>query len=1011
MGLYDIVLLPTFAQVDAYRKQHAAAGGSMLGCTVTTFGAWVADLWELHGDGRTLASSVLRAVLMRRALESIAREMSPAIDVVALSHEDDAAAALALALADAGEDDATAARETSYLLTPGMADAGARCVRTAAGLAEFEQALAAVGAGRELPGVDAREARLLRAIARYYLLLDELGSVEQGQAAAALADRAAEVFPRRQRVLIENAAPLPLVEQRFLERCAACLDVEVRPAPGGDGVVRAPEGVTVRYAFPSGPTAQPALVEDLLHDLDERTCVVTAPDPLDLYRTMEPGLAVDGVTCAVQGSVAFPLTDFGRAYCAMRSCVRSGRFEPSFVTDVLLSPFSGIDKKQAYDIDAQLRGNRLSRLQRDEVLAELRAASEPFSQLEELARDPQADVLIGAFETAVMRATHRSHEWRAEQLGAMAALREVTSAARAADVVPETYDHVLENTVIAVSFAVNMQEQGAGVAAGDAAAGAASGVAGTAASAASTGAVASANAAALGAAPAPPQVLIATQSIAATLPAASFDCAILTDLSLDSYPASEHADAADTLLGKLGIAPVDTELARARRTFRALEQLPSDTFTLMRPLNDENAAEAYPCTVLAEFVDAYRDDPTATDDIDNPYSLPPDLQIGLRERGEELLYANAHARSANAHQPEAARIPRPRLDDVPPDKRMRVMLPRRSSDGQALLRACPSPSQIEVYLGCPYRWFAERRLGIETLDEDFGPLEKGTFAHRALELFYTAFAAAGHPKVTPENLPEARSLMRDVLDRLTREQFDLEPGSGRLVPTTELELRELQALRDQLVSYLDFESQLLPTFHPAYLEYEIDADHAVQYAGYDLVGKVDRIDVDDQGHAVILDYKGSVSTAHAIGGTTDAAMGKVQTRIYATAVSRQLGLDVVGALYVSYGKRAGIAGAYDPRVIEKPHLPGVGDSSACGTCCEIPPEVLTYGVGARALDGSDPLTYDCFTFPLALDLTERRVGLVIAGMVAGDVEAVPSDPSQCAWCPVQSCPNQGASLL
>lgn len=977
MGLHDIVLLPTFAQVDTYRKQHAEAGGSLLGCTVTTFGAWIADLWELHGDGRTLVNSVLRAVLMRRALESIAREMSPAVDVVALSHEDDAASALALALADVSDDDATAAREASFLLAPGMADAGARCVRTASGLSEFDRALASVGAGRALPGVDAREERLLRAVARYYLLLDELGCVEQGQAASVLADRATEVFSRRQSVLVENASPLSLIEQRFFERCAEHLDVEVHPMPGGDGVLRAPQEIAVRFAFPSGPTAQPALVEDLLRDLESgRTCVVTAPDPLDLYRRMEPGLAVDGISCAVQGSVAFPLTDFGRAYCAMRACVRTGRFEPSFVTDVLLSPFSGIDKKRAYDIDAQLRGNRLARLQRDEVLAELRAASEPFSQLEELARDPQADVLIGAFEAAIMRSSKRSPEWRAEQLGAMAALREVTSAARAADVVPETYDHVLENTVIAVSFAVNMPQ-----------------------------ADASADASAA------PQVLITTQSIASALPPLSFGCAILTDLSLDAYPASEHADAARTLLAKLGIVPADTELARARRTFRALEQLPRDTLVLMRPLNDENAAEAYPCTVLSEFVDAYRSDPTATDDIDNPYSLPPDLQEGLRERGEELLYANARARRQDAHQPQSARIPRPRLDYVAPDERPRVMLPRRSSDGQALLRACPSPSQIESYLGCPYRWFAERRLGIETLDEDFGPLEKGTFAHSALERFYTAFAEAGHPKVTPANLGEARALMRDVLDQLARDQFDLEPGSGRLVPVTELELRELQALRDQLIAYLDFEAQLLPTFHPAYLEYEIDSDHPVRYAGYDLVGKVDRIDVDDQGHAIILDYKGSVSAAHAIGGTTDAAMGKVQTRIYATAIARQLGLDVVGALYVSYGKHAGIAGAYDPRVIEKPHLPGASDSSACGVRDEVPPEVLTYGVGIRPSDGSDPLTYDCFSFPTVLDLTERRVGLAIAGMVAGDVEAVPADPGQCAWCPVQSCPNQGASLL
>ena len=51
----DIVILPSFAQVEDWRKRHAAASAEgLFAQTVTTFNAWIADLWELHGDGRAI---------------------------------------------------------------------------------------------------------------------------------------------------------------------------------------------------------------------------------------------------------------------------------------------------------------------------------------------------------------------------------------------------------------------------------------------------------------------------------------------------------------------------------------------------------------------------------------------------------------------------------------------------------------------------------------------------------------------------------------------------------------------------------------------------------------------------------------------------------------------------------------------------------------------------------------------------------------------------------------------
>ena len=129
------------------------------------------------------------------------------------------------------------------------------------------------------------------------------------------------------------------------------------------------------------------------------------------------------------------------------------------------------------------------------------------------------------------------------------------------------------------------------------------------------------------------------------------------DLTSAAYPAADPEDASRVLLEHLGVKRADSALARMRRAFFALEHAATDQLILERCLNDSSADPTYPCVVLEEFVDCYRDDPTATEDIDNPYSLPERLQDGMLLRGEDALCANDALSDAPA--PEAARIEPP----------------------------------------------------------------------------------------------------------------------------------------------------------------------------------------------------------------------------------------------------------------------------------------------------------------------------------------------------------------
>jgi RecB family exonuclease len=167
-------------------------------------------------------------------------------------------------------------------------------------------------------------------------------------------------------------------------------------------------------------------------------------------------------------------------------------------------------------------------------------------------------------------------------------------------------------------------------------------------------------------------------------------------------------------------------------------------------------------------------------------------------------------------------------------------------------------SRVDRYVHCPFKYFAESVLRLdEERDELSGlsPLERGTLLHSIFERFYTAWQAQGGSAITAALIGEAA----DLFERIVRESLaGLEPGDRALEETRllgslvsrgvgervfELEADSHVAVRDRWL-----ERDLRGTFSFPLLS-------GLDTRPIEIRGKVDRLDLLDDGSLRVIDYK------------------------------------------------------------------------------------------------------------------------------------------------------------
>ena len=271
--------------------------------------------------------------------------------------------------------------------------------------------------------------------------------------------------------------------------------------------------------------------------------------------------------------------------------------------------------------------------------------------------------------------------------------------------------------------------------------------------------------------------------------------------------------------------------------------------------------------------------------------------LSVREAVRRLNIENYH-RKAGYDSPYDGM-----LDD---DPAILAALAERFGEGAVF-----SPTALETYADCPFRFYLERVLGLAPLpeaDPDLTAQERGALVHRIAYRFYSGWKCDGNGTVTDACYADAlRRILdtaREEMDRFTfetpawiadKEHLLGSPAAGKGVLERFLR-HEAEVAASRFVPYAFEVSFGLPVV-PGEVDAVSTPDAVAIPLGEETIrlrGRVDRVDVLADGRFMITDYKtGSPNTR-----LKDVKAGRaLQLPLYLLAVERLTGMEGVAGTY------------------------------------------------------------------------------------------------------------------
>lgn len=925
-----VLLVPTFAELDLCRHDAAEAGVS-LGIDYKTPSSWLRSLWELMGDGRSFVDNLQCQMLFS---DMIDRRDDAALQP--LSRSQGTVRMLARMARD---------------VLPGVAGAGDERCRDAAAQPE--------------PKSDA-EARVFELLRAYAGGLDRRNMIEPCEAADIMAGALADNLPGCARAVCvrgvtsftysllellsavannggEVVVLLAREQAAMREELAAAFDArgvlfEIAPLDEDAGASDAACGTAAQPAFieVAGPHARAHVYADAIDDLVKacqgseadgaatnadpaRVLVVSARAP-QLFGELASRLAARRIAAETTEFTAFSQSIAGRQLTALAGLIERMKAADEGIasktewwpapelTDWIYSPLSGADAASARTFDKNMRLSRskttagvksLLQSVQGQVRGARKAASDEnwFKNVpcvisdvfQALWRDKPVTALKAmlAVAEALPDRALGGLDGQARRQAEVALLRHVIDIlmndARALDVSQAATVPVLDGVRTKVDKRSTAYDY-------------------------ETYEVDRAPRA---------QVRFASLADASVLRPGCYDAVLFADVDLDSYPLSHEEGPLATLTAELrrdGVSLEPAALLRVR--FCRAMQAASGPVALARVTHDRQARECYPAAVWTELR-AYAEAAGAA-------------KVACVGEGGIVADFDPAAGEGIECKRVACEAPQHLSDAAVPY----LVLCRRDGEGEdaPLVPRLTSASQIEAYSTCPLCWFVSYRVKPQSIDAGFGNMEKGNFVHDVLERLHARLPQEGMERVTPMNLPRAQELLHEVFDETLAEHASKRGNEGPLVPLSPVEERQVAEILPQLEGVLAYESEALAPFAPRYLEFAFN-ELKVEYAGWPLGGRIDRVDVDAENRAVVIDYKHRTGVEEfklADPTVRDEESGEAaiddprwlpphtQTLIYAQAMRRALDLDTRAALYFSTkGGKPALRGAASAELLEE----------------------------------------------------------------------------------------------
>lgn len=995
-----VLLVPTFAELDLCRHDAAEAGVS-LGIDYKTPSSWLRSLWELMGDGRSFVDNLQRQMLFS---DMIDRRDDAALQP--LSRSQGTVRMLARMARD---------------VLPGVAGAGDERCRDAAAQPE--------------PKSDA-EARVFELLRAYAGGLDRRNMVEPCEAADIMAGALADSLPACTRAVCvrgitsfthgmlellsavannggEVVVLLAREQAAMREELAAAFDArgvlfEIAPLDEDAGAPAIAPKSVVRPAFVevAGPHARARVYADVIdkmvkaHEESKVNDAASAPaDPVrvlvvsarvrQLEDELAARLAARHIAAETTELTAFSQSIAGRQFTALAGLIERMKaadegtasktewWPAPELTDWIYSPLSGADAASARTFDKNMRLSRskttagvksLLQSVQGQVRGARKAASDEnwFKNVpcvvsdvfQALWRDKPVTALKAmlAVAEALPDRSLGSLDGQARRQAEVALLRHVIDIlmndARALDVSQAATVPVLDGVRTKVDKRSTAYDY-------------------------ETYEVDRAPRA---------QVRFTSLADAAALRTGSYDAVLFADVDLDSYPLSREEGPLATLTASLGREGVMLEPAALLRVrFGRAMQAARGPVALARVTHDRQARECYPAAVWTELR-AHAEAAEAAKAADDAKAAGTDKAKCVGE-GDIVRDFDPAAGEGLKRERVTCEAPQHLSAEAVPY----LVLRRRDGEGEdaPLVPRLTSASQIEAYSTCPLCWFVSYRVKPQSIDAGFGNMEKGNFVHDVLEHLHARLPQEGMERVTPMNLPRAKELLHEVFAETLAEHADKRGTEGPLVPLSPVEERQVAEILPQLEGVLAYESEALAPFAPRYLEFAFN-ELQVEYAGWPLGGRIDRVDVDAENRAVVIDYKHRTGVEEfklADPTVRDEESGEAaiddprwlpphtQTLIYAQAMRRALGLDTRAALYFSTkGGKPALRGAASAELLEEER----GDGRIPGLKKGFPGEGGSMDFGAL------------------LDRVEAGIAERLRELEAGNVAAVDPTSAQAA---------------